>query len=786
MDGWITIGTDVDGTKFDKELNRLQKESEKFDKEEQKLLSQKAKLELDTSNTMNELSKIDKKMELINKKMSIMRENNLPEKLEVNTDYQKLVSQSELLDLSAQKYYSKLELQKTNINNINKKLSENASNQDIVNVRMAEAAIESNKIRLNTDNIGNSITNNVRKIGKWISAIFGIRTALSIITQMMSTISNYNEGINNKLYSAKMFFTSALEPIIERIVNLIYKLLIYINYISEAWFGVDLFARASANATKAAAKNVKELKKTRTGFDEATVLNDNGGTNGVGANVPKFVTPDDVPIPSWIKWIADNKDVVIGAVTGLGVAIGAIKVAEFFLKLKNLKDSLFGLSGATANATSLLSSFGKVLSGVLIIGGLILMATHVFNLIKNWDNLTPAEKSAEIALIALGVAFTALGLVIRAAIDTATFGIAEIIALGVAVIALKVAIMAEVASLLLAEGSIKSVEQANKDLKTAQEELKQATDDYVNTLDTYDNALKKVEESAKALEDAEKKNKMSGEDLFNQVQNGSLTYQDMNSKQKEVYRAYMDNIKAEQDLNKATEDLEIGTKNLTEAKQNEKVAAWDAKLAVAAEKGEFDEYKKSVVDAFNSGELNAEEARNAIGKSMSGMSRDAQKTFMQDLPNDIKNGLDPKQYETAGQKLSKFFSGIWDGMKSAGSKAFNWVKNKFGFAKGGVVSNGEVYGFSHGGVVYPKLQYCASGAIINQPGRGVPITQAIGGERGQEGILPLTDSQQMDLLGQSIAKHMNINLTNINQIGGRVISREMSRIKVNQDFATNS
>ncbi len=786
MDGWITIGTDVDGTQFDKELKRLQKQSEKFDKEEQKLLSQKAKLELDTSNTMNELSKIDKKMELINKKMSVMRENNLPEKLEVNTDYQKLVSQSELLDLSAQKYYSKLELQKTNLNNINKKISENANNQDILNVKIAETAINAGKVHLNTDNIGNSITNNIRKIGKWITAIFGIRTALSVVTQMMSSISNYNDKISNKLYSAKMFFSSALEPIIERLVNLIYKLLVYINYISKAWFGVDLFARASANATKAAAKNAKELKKTLTGFDDATVLNDSGGTSGAGVNVPKFVTPEDVQIPSWIKWIADNKDIVIGAITGLGIAMGAIKVVEFFLKLKSLKDGLFGLSNTVSKSTSLLTSFGKVLSGTLIIGGLVLMATHVFNLIKNWDNLTPAEKSAEVALIALGVAFTALGLVIRAAIDTATFGIAEIIALGVAVIALKVAIMAEVASLLLAEGSIKSVEKANKDLKTAQDELKQATDNYVSTLDTYDNALKKVEESAKALEAAEKKNKISGEDLFNQVQNGSLTYQDMNVKQKEVYKAYMDNIKAEQDLKQATDDLEVGTKNLTEAKHNEKVASWDARLAVAAEKGEFEEYKKAVVSAFNSGELNAQEARDAIGKSMSGMSRDAQKTFMQDLPNDIKNGLDPKQYETVGQKLSKFLSGIWDGMKSAGSKAFNWVKNKFGFAKGGVVSNGSVYGFSHGGVVYPKLQYCASGAIINQPGRGVPITQAIGGERGQEGILPLTDSQQMDLLGQSIARHMNINLTNINQMNGKVISRELVSLKAEQDFATNS
>ena len=103
-----------------------------------------------------------------------------------------------------------------------------------------------------------------------------------------------------------------------------------------------------------------------------------------------------------------------------------------------------------------------------------------------------------------------------------------------------------------------------------------------------------------------------------------------------------------------------------------------------------------------------------------------------------------------------------------------------GYAKGGIT-----YGYAKGGIAYPRLQYFANGGIINQPGRGVPLTQAIGGEKGQEGILPLTDSQQMDLLGQAIARHMNINLTNINQMNGRTISRELKKIKAQQDFATN-
>ena len=53
-----------------------------------------------------------------------------------------------------------------------------------------------------------------------------------------------------------------------------------------------------------------------------------------------------------------------------------------------------------------------------------------------------------------------------------------------------------------------------------------------------------------------------------------------------------------------------------------------------------------------------------------------------------------------------------------------------------------------------KIPRLAKGGIINLPGRGVPVGSAIGGERGQEGVIPLTDSQQMALLGEAIGKYI--------------------------------
>lgn len=84
----------------------------------------------------------------------------------------------------------------------------------------------------------------------------------------------------------------------------------------------------------------------------------------------------------------------------------------------------------------------------------------------------------------------------------------------------------------------------------------------------------------------------------------------------------------------------------------------------------------------------------------------------------------------------------------------------------------------------PKL---AKGGIINQPGRGIPIGygQAIGGENKAEGVIPLTDSQQMQLLGEAIGRYVTINANITNTMNGRVISRELQKVNNTNDFAFN-
>lgn len=78
------------------------------------------------------------------------------------------------------------------------------------------------------------------------------------------------------------------------------------------------------------------------------------------------------------------------------------------------------------------------------------------------------------------------------------------------------------------------------------------------------------------------------------------------------------------------------------------------------------------------------------------------------------------------------------------------------------------------------------GAIVNNPGKGVSIGGGnIAGERGKEGIIPLTDPRAMAELGQQIGRWVSVNLDITNQIDGRVLNRRLEAIKNESNFTTN-
>ena len=324
------------------------------------------------------------------------------------------------------------------------------------------------------------------------------------------------------------------------------------------------------------------------------------------------------------------------------------------------------LGGLAIAITAIGLSSDKMYTGIaLVIGGIIALVVGIKDFIQN-------GASMQNTILIIGGA-------IAIAVGLATAGLSVLVS---AIVGAVAAVGAFVAAIILEEPAIMSVTEAQENYTQAKENAVQAENNYISAVDGADAAMKRLTEAENAAG-------ISGAELFKQVQSGSLDYANLTDAQKEVYKAYLDNEKKQ-------EELKASTEALTEAKKAETIASFENDLALAKESGSYDEYKASVIAAFNEGTLSAEEARELIGKSMSEMSSDAQQTFMEDIPNDIKDGLDPNQYETTRKKIGDFFVDLWGDIKNVFAEVGTWFKTKFDEAwtniKNVFASWGEFFG----------------------------------------------------------------------------------------------
>ena len=605
--------------------------------------------------------------------------------------------------------------------------------------------------------------------------------------------------------------------------------------IKGSFDGINGLGGAFDNATKSAEK----LKKATMGFDELNVLSNpktgasgsssasGGGPayTGGGISVPQmdpidFTAPD---LSNFQETVDEIKKDLGGIITLIGLAAAGFatwKIADFVKEFEMIKWTALTMGRHMPEAVEGYKAMQKQIKSFvgnfMIIAGAILTIKGYSDAWVNgidWKNFTEilaglalviggislafgklatsiAVATGGIALIVLGVkdfikngptlqnTILIIGGAIAIAVGLATAGISVIIS---AIVGAVAAIGAFVASILSEEPAIKTVQQAQEELTAA----KQAATDAENT---YINAIDSAEASLNKLTEAEARTGLSGEELYKQVQAGTLDYANMTDAQREVYKAYLDNEQKQR-------DLEESTRALNEAKKAETIASYENQLALAKESGDYESFKKSVVDAFNNGMLSADEARDLIGKSMSEMSDDSQKTFMQDIPSDIKNGLDPSKYETTGKKIKDWFGNLWGKIKDGASSAWNWVKEKFSdfgewFRNMGKKA-GEAVGSAFKSVINWVLDKVEG--TINLPIRG--INKAIGiinkipgvdigligeiriprlakggiatvptlaeiGERGPEAVLPLSGPQSqawMNTLSDMIAQKSGSN-----------------------------
>ena len=196
------------------------------------------------------------------------------------------------------------------------------------------------------------------------------------------------------------------------------------------------------------------------------------------------------------------------------------------------------------------------------------------------------------------------------------------------------------------------------------------------------------------------------------------------------------------------------------------------------------------------------------------------KTVFDNIIDFIKNVF-AGNWKSAWENIKNIFSAIWNQIKNTFITIFNLIKNMVvtvaqttGTIIAGVFKvvvhavlktietvlnapikaiNGlidvinNVPGINLGRLSTFNLPRLKVGGIINAPGRGIPVGggYAVGGEAGREGVIPLTDTQAMETLGEEIGRHVIINATIINKMNGRVLSREIQKVQNDSDFAFN-
>lgn len=710
MDGYVTIGTELNTKEFDSQIKYI----------ESKMLDIEDKLkQADMGFEVGDTQKLE-------------------------NEYEKLGNQ--LIDLKAkqEKY-----------------------NESIKEAEMAGF----NKIKDSVDSVGNSIENVTKKVTRWALAVFGVRTAYSAIRRVVNLVSSENEEVSNKIQQMRTVLANALLPIAQQVLNFIAKIMVYINYIFKVLTGKNLFDFASAtkgasdslsNGAKssgAIANNLKEARKQLAGFDEMNVLSDNvassGGGGGVGgidaSTFPNiFDSLKNVKIPKWLETLGDILKTLKQYWKELIIVIGSFASALAAIKIANFISQLLQFEGMTTRVKTALG---------LMVGGIVLLVSSIANLVLNWDNMTKKEKVITVMLAAVGAAFVALGYAIAAGISAATLGIGALIA---GIVALVTTMGTMVYSHDKEVKAARDEEEQTKLLAQAKRDAKLAYDDLINAID-------RQTEAQKRLQEVEAKSGLSGKELYEQVENGTLTYQEMNETQREVYKAYKDLVEA----NKAVTDAEKKKR-----KEDSLVVKGEFDKKIAADKTgkSYKDMKKEIVNAWKDGKLTTKDATDSISLMMGTMGNKARETFAQDLPSDIKAGLNPGQYRTTFEKFKDVWNDWLSGLKR---------KIQVDFTASTGTSGGGGRGFAKGGIIHHSLPKLAPGGIINQPGRGVPLGSAIGGERGAEGVIPLTDSQQMALLGEAIGRYITVNANIINTMNGRIISRELQKVQNESDFAFN-
>ena len=422
MDGYLKIKTKIDNSNVDKGIKQLEDKIKKLQEDNSKQSQKQDSLQEEINKYEEMCNQADtykqKLKDLEIQKKSFFANGNL--KSSQLPQYESTIAEIEQTKAEQIKLNSEIDKQASKVENVYVKLDQVKSKQTENNTKIAEYKQQIEQINMNNmknsiDSVGEKITGHISKLGKMALAVAGIRTAWMGVRRIISTVSSYNSQISTDLEYMGYAIANIFAPIVQKLINLLYTVLSYVNAISTAWFGINLFANSSAkafqkmkNSTSSTAKSAKEIQKSLQGFDEMNVLNDNSSkdTTSAGVGTPSMdLSGMQGEVPAWLQWIIDNKDLILSTLAGIAAGIvaikwglGGIKALGIGIMVKGIIDLITSLKDyiedpSWENFGKVIKAIGEIILGLgIIIGNVPLIVAGAIAIIlgliiSNWEKI---------------------------------------------------------------------------------------------------------------------------------------------------------------------------------------------------------------------------------------------------------------------------------------------------------------------------------------------------------------------------------------------------------------
>ena len=407
-DGSIMIETQLSTDKFDKQIVNLEKKIK--DEENKSELKLKAKLQAEDELKRHKqaIFEIEKEYEKTSQQVehlqSIMSKQSqgiylTPQEFTDLQGSEKVIANNEKIGETLDKMYAK----EVKLNNAvdrttlaYKQTKDNVTSYKakIESVKLQKQQAQVDQIKDGFKKMNTSVSSSIKHIGRLALGILSVASAYRLMSSASSTLGQYDEQYATNLEYIRYLIAQTIAPALKYVVNLASILLSYLNYIAQAWFKVTLFSKNSSKNFMKARESTSKIKKDlqTTSFDEMNVLSDTSSSGTSGAVAPS-IDPSMLQgeIPDWLKWIADNKDLILSVISGVTAGLLAWKL---------------GLDGI------------KALGIGLLITGIIYTIQSLLEYLKNpsWENFGKIIQGIGIAIIGLGALIGSIPLVVAGAI----------------------------------------------------------------------------------------------------------------------------------------------------------------------------------------------------------------------------------------------------------------------------------------------------------------------------------------------------------------------------------